>query len=379
MKMKSSRKKFIAVLSMTLGIMIFAGAAFANYSTANGYEVGKTALKNLLKNENYTSDMNLRLTLDGNEVASISSTEVYDRDGDVVLNSSTEEKSMYGGYSLITRTKQDNVYISTYKFDSEEPSTSVYYNDTYRRMGNFDSMSDRDEDDIEMAQKIIRFAELFGDTMVGDLKNNVVYVSREDDLTTYEINLDAVQIPELVNAGLSVIFSEISTSGYDDDEPFAALGSDPIVKSASLKFTVDEQVRLTDCTANVTMSGNGREAAIDLSLKMSYGTAAPERVDIETLPNVSRYNYSEDKGHTKMSEDEYIETVNYYAPEASNEASVSVIGGADGPTAVYVTSEVKEADHVDEDGNVIDHEGNIIGEIEINDDGEGTVKYFVEK
>ena len=44
--------------------------------------------------------------------------------------------------------------------------------------------------------------------MIGDLKNNIIYVSGDDNSSTYEMNLDAIQIPEVANAGLSAMFSK---------------------------------------------------------------------------------------------------------------------------------------------------------------------------
>ena len=44
---------------------------------------------------------------------------------------------------------------------------------------------------------MVNFVELIGDTMIGDLKNNIIYVSGDDNSSTYEMNLDAIQIPEV--------------------------------------------------------------------------------------------------------------------------------------------------------------------------------------
>lgn len=173
----------------------------------------------------------------------------------------------------------------------------MYKNSPYMGRSSCDSMGDSDEDDRETVDKIVRFVELIGDTVVGDLKNNIVYVSGDDNSSTYEISLDAMQIPEFVNAGMSAMFSSMKQYADESDDPFMMFGTDPIVKNASLKFTVDKEGRLTDAAAAAAMSGEGHELGMEMSLKMSdYGTTQPQRLDVSTLPNVETYDYSEENG-----------------------------------------------------------------------------------
>lgn len=273
-------------VGMVLGVTVLAGAALASYNTSNGYEVGKNALKGLLENENYTSEFNMKFTLDGEKYEAVSSTELHDRDSDVSYNSTVTYEN--GNKNVVYI--QDDILIDTDYVDGST-STGVYY-DTIYRSADFDMISDATEEDRERINKIIRFVELVADTMVGDLKNNIVYVTGDDNFSTYEINLDAIQIPEYVNAGLSAMFSSMSYN----DEPFLVFGDDPIVSNASLKFTVDNEGRVTDGVASATMVGydennEKHSATADISLKMyDYGTTVPQRVDIDTLENVKYYD-----------------------------------------------------------------------------------------
>ena len=49
--MKSNKKKITMAIGMVLGVTVLAGATFASYNTSNGYDVAKTAVKGLMKNE----------------------------------------------------------------------------------------------------------------------------------------------------------------------------------------------------------------------------------------------------------------------------------------------------------------------------------------
>lgn len=351
--MKLTRKRMTTAVGMAVGVTLLAGAAFASYNTSNGYEIGKTAVKGLMNNENYTVEGKLALLIDGENVNTTEIKELYDRNGDVKLNRNekSETSEAYSGYmgsASYEEYIQDNDRISVYhRPPNGDVQTSVYrgenYYNTFGSNASFDLMID--DEDKETANKIIRFVELVADTMIGDLKNNIVYVSGDDSSSSYELNLDAVQIPEVVNAGLSAMFS--SMNQYDTEDPFMIFGTDPIIKDASLKFTVDSEGRLTNAFVSSTLSGNGHEGTVEGSLKLyDYGTTKPERVDISTFPNVHIYDMNEDG------------TINSEAADTSVE-----------------TEAAEKNLHVDDEGNVLNSDDEIVGTVEINGDGEGVIVY----
>lgn len=306
--MKKSNKKLVMAASLVLGITVMTSASLANYATSNGYEVGKTALKGLFKNENYSSELSLSMTVDEDVFSDFKVTEKYDRNGDVKRNHT--ETDSYSGTSRVYESYfQDNSEITIYNKGTKDENTYIYHYGNIEDLGwmpgrgMFDEFAGEDEEDAERNSKIIRFAELVADTMVGDLKNNVVYVSGDDDSATYEMQLSGMQIPELVNAGVSLLFSE---RGIDEDDPIISkLGNDPVIKSVYLTFTVDNENRLSDASFNVTAAGNGHEAAVDMSAKIyDYGTTKPEKVDVSSLKNV---NTEETAEYTINADDVEIE------------------------------------------------------------------------
>lgn len=320
--MTQKKKKITMITGVAVGVVMLAGAALANYNTSNGYDVGKMAAKALLSNENYTSDMTVSLSLDGEALSTTHITELYDRNGAVRLNKTEKmygSDQNYGYYRGNGETKewlQDGtcIYISEYS-DAERKSGAAVYKNSFEWRndggGMFDADNSMDDDERKTSDRMVRFMELIGDTLVGDLKNNIVYVSGDDDSATYELNLDSVQIPEFVNAGLSAVFSQMQT--YDNDDPLAVLGDDPIVSNASLKFTVDKEGRLLDGTASGALKGRDENGDIhtvtmDISLKMSnYGTTKPEKLDMSTLPEDTEYYTMTEDGaitHSYLDTDE---------------------------------------------------------------------------
>lgn len=349
-KMKKNSKKLTAAIGLGLGITIFTGAALANYSTATGYDTFKTAAKGLLRNENYTMNAKIGFSLDGKEISGDEVTELYDRDGDAKLNRTDQGFDRDGIGTAYKQYLQDNTYISTYETAEGDQSTSVLDNaENYYGRGTLDSMATvKNDDDKKTINKIVRFAELAADTFVGDLKNNIVYVSGDDNSTEYEMDLDSVQIPELVNAGLSAMFSAINTSNRDLDEeykdPFLVLGTDPILKNVSLKFSVDGEGRFTHALVVMSAVGNGHEGEVKAELNISdYGTTKPERVDINSLPNVRRRDYTKDNAY-----------MSFDSESAATEKGLIVT----------------------EDGEVLDSNHYVVGYIEIDSEtGEGEIVY----
>lgn len=353
--MKLTKKRMTTAIGMAVGITLLTGAAFASYNTSNGYEIGKTAIKGLMQNDNYTAECKIALLLDGENVNTTTFKELYDRNGDVKLNRTdkSETSEAYENYIFANQYEeyvQDNDKITVYHRADGTEESSVYEDyGEYYNCGTFDLMGINDnEDDKEVQNKIIRFTELVADTFVGDLKNNIVYVSGDDGSSSYEMNLDAVQIPEVVNAGLSAMFSTLNMNNQDfDDEyqdPFMQFGTDPIIKNVSLKFTVDSEGRLTNAEASSTLSGNGHEGTVEFGLKIyDYGTTQPQRIDISTLKNVETHTMNEDRNA------KYENTVDIEVSENGY--------------------------HVDENGNVLNDNDEIVGTAVINGDGESVIVY----
>lgn len=288
--MNRKSKKITAVIGIATGAVILAGAAFASYNTSNGYDTGKLAVKGLMSNENYTAEMTTTFNVDGEEIESIRFKEEYDRDGDVQCHNET----WYSDQRLAQSWYQDGKEIRIQN-TSDGTKVYVYPVEMSYGAGVFDISQGLTDEDRKTQDKIIRFVELVGDTLVGDLKNNIVYVGGDDNSATYEMNLSSVQIPEFVNAGISALFSEFSMEDYDPDDFTTGLAEDPFISSVTLKFTVDNQGRLLDGRFSGTLTGkdkNGQSHNAEgvMTLKMSdYGTTVPERIDMQTLPKNTTY------------------------------------------------------------------------------------------
>lgn len=351
--MNVKKKKTTMLTCIIAGTCVLATSALANYSTSNGYEVYKKSLKSLIGLKNYTLTAKMSAAIDGEEKYTYDYKEQYDKLGDVLFRQTSSE----------TTPNSTSRYEVQYQ---DGISYQVYENGLcigYPRSDEDYSPSELDvpESDMKTVQKVIRFGELLTDTVVGDLKNNFIYMGEADGGgAEYSIKLDAIQIPELINAGLSALCS-MSSSGreYDSEPDYFDFGyymyGDAAVKSASCDFTIDGDGRLVSnkLSAEFTTEGaDGKQHTITFSILLGmsdYGTTKIDRLDKEITDNaIVQPDYS------KMSEEEYNKALEAYnkaldealgndenAEEATETAVPEdtppvIVGGANGPTAVYI-------------------------------------------
>lgn len=283
------KKKKIMGVSLVVGICCFATAAFANYSTPNGYDALKNGIKSSLGLKNYTLETTLSIDLNGTELHSLNHIEETDAQNGVFhIKETSKSFDDDAAFSFIEYTADnETVYVSG------DTSNQNYSYHTYRNDDGYfynpGSLSSFDTED-DMNQKVIRFGELFVDTMIGDLKNNVIYVDSTDEDSTYNISLTSIQIPEIVNAGISLIAASAANEigYYDENGDFVQsgeakavmdLGDSPTVKSAELTFTVSNDGILKSINGVGVIEGNGSTMQVNIGYSLSnIGTTEPERV-----------------------------------------------------------------------------------------------------
>lgn len=295
--MTGKKRKLIAMISLVTGICIFTVAAVANLATASGYEVYKNALFGLMNGvDNYTLRVEAVEYFDNVEDDRFVRYEMYSATGDANLYSEdmyynngrldADERNicyMQDGIEInVSIDEKGEEFVRVY--DDTENDMIYYFPDRASAFGDGVGLED------EESQKIIRFMELLADTLVGDLKNNFVYVAGDENSKKYAITLDGMQVPELVNAGLSL---SASTAYLADDDPMLLLGKEPVVRYGTLVFSVDDEGRLTQNDFYLELVGldeKGKEhtAVLKLSLEISdYGTTVPKRADLDNM-NVDR-------------------------------------------------------------------------------------------
>ena len=210
-------KYFKTLVCLVLGCVVLTTAALANYASANGYTVYKEALKKLLFMKNYTADVNAQVIIDGEIMGEFNLGAEINADGEGVMHSwKSAAEYIYGNERTKseTWTVRDTQNVSSGKFIN-------YYRYINEKTDNWNihatDYSGLPLEGIvgEESTQVIRFVELAADLIVGDLKNNFVYNGETDGNKNYSVSLSGSQLPEIINAGISLLFSE-EFSGYSD-------------------------------------------------------------------------------------------------------------------------------------------------------------------
>lgn len=205
-------KRLVRALAFGLiGVLLLSVSAFAAYGSTSGYGKYKEAVKTLVTDtDNVTCNVSAVLKYDG-KVMSEYTTEGK-MDGKNVYSheiSKTNGENDYESYSTTIKGMTTSYNVADPGYDQYESdySNSLFFGDE--------------------SAKIVNFGELLADTVLGDLKNNVVLVSSENGVSNYKLELSAEQIPAVVNAGIALMtVSDNSNTGWvtyeDSDATYAA-------------------------------------------------------------------------------------------------------------------------------------------------------------
>lgn len=206
--MNTKRKRLL--ICLVAGVLILAVSATAAFGSVNGYTKYKEALKSLaLETDNFTASGTLQVRYDDKEVASVQEDFAMDGQNIASHNLTTEGGVRHESYDTLL----DGVRTS---FNADE---STYYQVDYGTTGDTTLASNLlgvDTDD-EMTNRLVNFAEIAADTVVGELKNNFVQVGSENGVDHYQVEIAQNQVPSLVNAGLSLFAYSVDTANRESN------------------------------------------------------------------------------------------------------------------------------------------------------------------
>ncbi|GEM_PF-6241716 len=275
-------KKLISIICCATGAAMLAVGAAASYRTANGYEALKKSILSTRDLKNCTVSAGMRISADGNEIGGVDFLTELDAE-----NKREHDMHTLKVYGAAGTTDEYYCKDSTYRrflSDIQDNSGNSAYKKSAYPGYIRNTLWDIPDDERDTVDKALRFMELAADTVVGDLRNNFVCTDDSAELTSYTVSLSSVQIPELINAGLGVLFtltnSEEEHLTYMDengnthkfsDNPerieyyTMLMGNDPVVDNVTLDYTVDKSGLLHDGKATVIFTGNGHEIRFDIT------------------------------------------------------------------------------------------------------------------
>lgn len=282
------RKHAVTATCLLVGMFVLTSAAYANYDDSRGYTSYKDAVKDLaFYQDNLSADGEMSILVDGENMATIKG--VFKRDGNDCYARIVSEDSFSTEKSTdekVQVTKDGKTYYYT-------PETNSYIIS--------DSKVDFKPDMSDPAvKKGIKFAELFADSMVGDLKNNFVLASKDGDNRTYSVNVSGGQIPEVVNAGISLMFTaannadraqasaeyekNVAASNDASKDIMAMLGTDPYIDSVACNFTLDKDGKLISNDMQASMTGvDSKGKKHTITMKGTYNISDYGTTKVDTF------------------------------------------------------------------------------------------------
>lgn len=218
MKMKTNSKRLTRAVAIGLaGVLVLSVSAFAAWGSSSGYGKYKDAVtKVFTETENVTIDADTSILYD-DDVAFHGEIQ-YKIDG---KNYASHEKST----PTVNTDEYGNEYFSTVIGTTEttfHTAQDYYYQNelSIESINNPLSLG-------EYGDKVIQFGKLCADTVLGDLKNNVVLVDKKGGVRNYTLDISGDQVPALINSGIDLVMTATGQNGgyvaYEDsDKAFAA-------------------------------------------------------------------------------------------------------------------------------------------------------------
>lgn len=347
-KIKMKKKYLKSVIGIGVGVVLLTTAVFANYESAGGYSLCKNALKKLAFEKNFSADYTGEFLVDNESYGKIfGSYKLAVGDNPSLQAESTEEDKEGIYYSK--RTVQDDIDIHESNMKSTGGTRGEafqgYYYDKY---GETSSIAGSMANDEEIGEKIVFWVETLADALVGDLKNSFVLTSNEGGVSKYNISLTKEQMPSYITAGVSLLTTSVRNdnsmeingeSGLERDPYCLMFGKDePYVSDVTINMSVDDKGNPLQITGVLNIIGydiDGGEHVMAIKLSMDFydfGSTAIERVSSERIKSFNNYTASVYEKEETAVEELYDDE----AVDDDSEKSIGIIGGADGPTAVYI-------------------------------------------
>jgi len=309
--------KKIAVIAGATGVCMLSAAAFANYSTSNGYDVLK---KSILATKDYNNaTVSLVMSAAHNDREFTRAEALYEVDGpnhmsssksdvtyDTALIADRSAGSEPDGSGFITDSSLNITDGTKYYYKSSDTKKGDYlfmhnYADSYGALNEETGLWGISKDDSNEADKVIRFVELLTDTVVGDLKNSVICTESDDEHTTYSMTLNGVQIPEVINAGANLMYTILMDEVIGVNKDVIDIGEDGSLSDVDMTFTVNKDNSFSNGTITAVLTGDtGDTITLTLDLAISdIGTTAVKKAEEYGMPI---YTYGKDDTIVKVSD-----------------------------------------------------------------------------
>ena len=178
---------------LAAGVCILAVSATVAFGSVNGYANYKTAVKTLaLETDNVSASGTCSVTYDGETIMK----------GQVDIACDGADQSSHS----VAITGNDR----SESWDTTKNGTNTWFNSNDEYYYTAEAEKNKvghgllNIGDDELSKRLITLMEMGADTVMGDLKNNVIEIGAKDGIYTYQLDISKDQVPAVVRAALSV-------------------------------------------------------------------------------------------------------------------------------------------------------------------------------
>lgn len=257
MKLKFTSK---AMLAFGVGACLFVTTAFADMMLGSGYDKLKTSAKHTAKQlatglDSYTIEGSMSIKMDDKDVIYNYSSDKYDVKNEKIERSSVSDSFQkqfeYYNYrdrnqSIRKNSNDGNLYVTKYTDDFYEnyPYDTIGFNDPFQEEGSAE------------IEKIV-------DAVVGNLQDLVFVENADNGAYNYSGNLNASQVPALVNAVSSYVIKNNYNSErkYNKATYLPELSSDITIQSISGQVKENQDGLITNVNAELVLTGKDVDGA----------------------------------------------------------------------------------------------------------------------
>lgn len=245
------KKKTAMVISLTIGIVIFATTAMMEVTSKSGYDQLKDSLKYTAQNctstlSNFTLDLSFIVKDNGNTIISENDINKYDISNNaeettnVSVKGSNKTKNYYykDKNISISKNSNENAYTLT-EFTNEKEKNSKILENPFK------------EDKASDVEKI-------ADALVGNLKDSVIITENQDGTKEISGSLNNTQIPTLINAFTSFQFKSSYSNTNDSENIMPKLTKNIFVNSAKGSMVTDKNGFIKTALASGTLNGTDK-------------------------------------------------------------------------------------------------------------------------
>ncbi|MDB5085635.1 MAG: hypothetical protein JWN30_2521 [Bacilli bacterium] len=275
-------KKRIAVgTTLAVGSVMLVSSAFASAASSSGYDLYKTALKNMVNVSSATTEMEVIVQDNGSLLGQVDSVIKTDRTNGADTSSGTFDLKGAGSE------QSSSFFNSGGKLVLKNVNSDVY------QVSQLPQQQDKQVQTASVKQRVLNpYVEKVVDALVGNIANNITLQTQADGTRKINLQLTDTQIPALGQAIAGLVLSHAAST---DEQPNRAVSNDNQAMTTIMhsvpKLTDNIKINSVNWSAAVNSAGLLQDQ--NGSFEITGQDAAGKAHDLRILVSLKESNLNQ--------------------------------------------------------------------------------------